>query len=97
MPAVAAQYRDEWRDAGVNIIGVSQFNTSEAATAGFVAQHGLTFPNVYDGTAALARAYGIEGVPSYVFLDKDGHIARRSAGARGTGLIADTLAELLTE
>ena len=97
MPAVAARYREEWRAAGVNIIGVSQFNTSEAATAGFVAQHGLTFPNVYDGAAALARAYGIEGVPSYVFLDKDGRIARRSAGARGTGLIADTLARLLAE
>ena len=97
MPAVAARYRDEWRAAGVNIIGVSQFNTTEGATIAFAEQHRLTFPNVYDGTAALARAYGIDGVPSYVFLDRDGRIARRSAGARGTALIADTLAELLAE
>ena len=97
MPAVAALYREKLRDAGVHIIGVSQFNTTEVATREFVERNELTFPNFYDPDAAVASAYGIRGVPTYVFLDKDGRVARTSAGARGVGLIEAVLNELRVE
>lgn len=97
MPAVAALYREELRDAGVHIIGVSQFNTTEVATREFVERNELTFPNFYDPDAAVASAYGIRGVPTYVFLDKEGRVARTSAGARGVGLIEAVLNELSVE
>ena len=97
MPAVAALYREELLDAGVDIIGVSQFNTTEVATREFVARNELTFPNFYDPDAAVASAYGIRGVPSYVFLDKQGRVARTSAGARGVELIQTILNELSVE
>ena len=45
----------------------------------------------------LATAYGISGVPTYVFLDKEGRIAHRSAGARGVALIQSWLNDLLAE
>ena len=57
----------------------------------------LTFPNVYDAQAQLAGAYGISGVPSYVFIDKQGRIAHVSAGARGVELIANWLDQLALE
>lgn len=94
---MAALYREELRDAGVNIIGVSQFNTTEVATREFVERNELTFPNFYDPDAAVASAYGIRGVPAYVFLDKEGRVARTSAGARGVGLIEAVLNELSVE
>ena len=97
MPAVAALYREELLDAGVDIIGVSQFNTTEVATREFVERNELTFPNFYDPDAAVASAYGIRGVPSYVFLDKAGRVARTSAGARGVELIQTILNELSVE
>ena len=79
------------------MIGVSQFNTTEAATVEFVERNQLTFPNAYDERAQLASAYGIRGVPSYVFVDKQGRIAHISAGARGVDLIESWLDRLTAE
>ena len=97
MPVVASLYRDELDPAGIDVLGVSQFNTTEAATTEFVQRNRLTFPNVYDEHALLAEAYGIRGVPSYVFIDKQGRIAHVSAGARGIDLIASWLTRLSAE
>ncbi len=97
MPAVASLYREKLDAAGIDVIGVSQFNTTEGATVEFVERNELTFPNVYDAQAQLAGAYGIRGVPSYVFIDKQGRIAHVSAGARGVDLIESWLNQLSTE
>ena len=97
MPAVASLYREKLDAAGIDVIGVSQFNTSEAATVEFVERNQLTFPNVYDEQAELAGAFGINGVPSYVFIDKQGRIAHVSAGARGVDLIESWLDQLSAE
>ncbi len=97
MPAVSALYRDDLADAGLHVIGVSQFRTTEAATRDFVDSKDLTFPNFYDPEAAVASAYGIRGVPTYIFLDREGRIAHRSQGARGIELIESVLNELRAE
>ena len=97
MPVVASLYRDKLDAAGIDVIGISQFNTTEAATVEFVERNQLTFPNVFDEEAQLAGAYGIRGVPSYVFIDKQGRIAHVSAGARGIELIESWLDQLSAE
>ena len=81
----------------MNVIGVSQFNTTRADTIAFVERNELTFPNFYDPDASVAIAYEVRGVPSYVFLDKEGRIAHRSSGARGVQLIESVLNELAAE
>ena len=97
MPVVAERYRQKFEPAGIHVIGVSQFRTTKADTVAFVERHELTFPNIYDQHAQLATAYGVNGVPSYVFLDKAGRIAHRSSGARGVDLIESWLDDLLAE
>ena len=90
-------YREKLRDAGINVIGVSQFNTTRADTVAFVERNELTFPNFYDPEAAVAKAYDVRGVPSYVFLDKAGNVALSRSGARGVQLIESVLNELAAE
>ena len=97
MPVVAELYRAELDAAGIDVVGISQFNTTEAASIAFVEHHQLTFPNLYDGKALLAGVYNVPGVPTYVFLDKDGRIAHTSSGARGVALIESVLMQLAAE
>ena len=97
MPAVASLDREKLDAAGIDVLGVSQFNTTEAATVEFIERHQLTFPNVFDERAQLAGAYRIQGVPSYVFIDRQGRIAHVSAGARGVDLIESWLDQLSAE
>lgn len=79
------------------MVGIAQFKTTEAETIAFVQRNALTFPNFFDERAEVADAYDVQGVPSYVFLDKQGKIAYRSSGARGTELIENWLEILLAE
>lgn len=97
MPAVAKIYRESLSASGVTVIGISQFKTTEANSIAFIERGNLSFPNVYDKDAQIAQAYRVHGVPAYVFIDRDGHIASTSAGARGVGLIEDRLLDLLRE
>ena len=90
-------YQTTYRDAGVDVLGIAQFNTTEHEVVQFANDNGLSFPNVYDGEAALANAYGIDGVPAYVFLDDDGTEYTRWVGASGTEKIASTLDHLLAQ
>ena len=97
MPAVATLYREQLEAAGIDVVGISQFNTTEAATIAFVEHGKLTFPNLYDDNALLAGVYQVPGVPTYVFLDKEGRIAHTSSGARGVALIESVLTQLAAE
>ncbi len=81
----------------MDVLGVSQFNTTESETVAFVDRVGLSFPNIYDASAQLAAAYGVNGVPTYVFLDKQGRVAHTSVGARGVFLIQSLLGSLRQE
>ena len=90
-------YETTYRDACVHVLGIAQFNTSEDEVVQFANDNGLSFPNVYDGEAALADAYGIDGIPAYVFLDDHGTEYTRWVGASGTEKIATTLDTMLAQ
>ena len=97
MPAVQQLYERKLREQGVRIVGVTQFNTTPDQAERFVAEHGLTFPNIYDQEAGIARKYDVQGVPHYVYIDRHGRIARETAGARGVQVIDAIMAQLVME
>ena len=97
MPVVQALYERKLQDLGVQIVGVTQFDTTFDQAQGFIDSSGLTFENIFDSEAGIALDYNIPGVPSYVYLDRKGRIAGRTAGARGTQVIEVLLADLVAE
>ena len=97
MPAVQALYERKLQDLGVQIVGVTQFDTTLDQAQGFIDTSGLTFENIFDSEAGIARDYNVPGVPYYVYLDREGRIAGRTAGARGTQIIEVLLNDLAAE
>ncbi len=97
MPAVENLYKTFLKENNIQVIGISQFDTTEVDSIRFVNKYNLTFPNIYDPNSLVADLYNIDGVPSYVFIDKTGHIESRSSGAYGVELIRSRLHNLVNE
>ena len=97
MPALQELYQQKLEDLGVEIVGITQFNTTKGDAQRFVSEHGLTFDNIFDEEAGIARRYDVQGVPHYVYIDRQGRIARETAGARGVQVINSILEQLVAE
>ena len=97
MPVIQESYTARLQEQGIAVIGVTQFRTTAEQAREFAEEHSLTFPSIYDGEAAIAQQYQVDGVPSYVLLDRQGRIAFRSSGARGVPLLENWLDQLLAE
>lgn len=67
-------------DRKLTIVGISQ--DDQRATASFLKEHGLTFPNLLDDPKgyAASNAYGLTNVPSWFLIGQDGAIEISSVG-----------------
>ncbi|MGQ9510381.1 MAG: TlpA family protein disulfide reductase [Thermaceae bacterium] len=76
----------------VLFLGVNTQDKEEEALR-FIAQFGLTFPQVFDPRGRVGVDYGMYGVPETFLIDKEGRVVKRHAGA----VDEKTLAQLLEE
>ena len=91
-PALEAVFQ-EYRDRGVTVLGVAVQDT-ESKARGFVEEHGLTFPTGLD-EGEIKGAYGVFGVPTTFFIDKEGFIRYTHAGIVTEDLLRHELEKLL--
>jgi cytochrome c biogenesis protein CcmG/thiol:disulfide interchange protein DsbE len=70
---------ERWRDRGVVVLGVDARELSSKGRE-FVAEQGLTYPNVHDGEGSTLGRFGIPALPETMFIDADGRIAAYVAG-----------------
>jgi peroxiredoxin len=77
---------DELADAGFTVIAVA-IDQSAADVRPFA--EGLTMPVLYDPHHLLTELYAISNVPTVVWIDEAGRIARPNAEAFGTDTFAD--------
>jgi peroxiredoxin len=77
------------------ILGIDQRETIEEVAA-FASEHDLTFPLLMDEDGAVNNIYGVRGLPTTFFVDKDGVIVENFTGILNQAILEDRLDELLT-
>ncbi len=75
MPSFEKTYQ-EYKDDGVLFVGVA-ISDFESAALEFAEATGVTYPIGLDVTGEIARAYRVLGLPTTIFIDTRGNIARR--------------------
>ena len=75
VPELNALHRSGAR-GDLRILAVDYRESRETVDA-FVLAKGVTFPIVLDADGAVARAYGVVGIPTYILIDRGGKIAFR--------------------
>jgi thiol-disulfide isomerase/thioredoxin len=61
------------------VVSVSE-DDDEGTWRGFVAEHQMSWEQRFDGSSALMRQYQVQGLPTYVLLDRDGNEVQRYVG-----------------
>jgi cytochrome c biogenesis protein CcmG/thiol:disulfide interchange protein DsbE len=89
---------DHLRDRGVLVVGVhyvgGAWPSSGTAERAFVRQFGLTYPILEDPGSAMAREFGIQGIPSTVVADASGDLRFRILGGVQDGQLESLVGEL---
>lgn len=67
---------------------------SRSRALGFLGDHRVSYPQVYDEAGAVARAFRFAGVPDTVVVDAGGHVVYRHAGELDRATLEAALAKL---
>ncbi|MEX0806889.1 MAG: TlpA disulfide reductase family protein [Candidatus Binatia bacterium] len=84
----------KYKDRGVVFLGVNIQDKEEDAR-GFLKEFGITYPNGRDSSGKIAIDYGVWGIPETFFIDGQGRITYKHAGALGVPLITAKLDQAL--
>jgi cytochrome c biogenesis protein CcmG/thiol:disulfide interchange protein DsbE len=87
---------EDMAEAGGLVLGVDSRDLTDKALA-TVSRYDLTFPNLRDRDAVLARKLGAVGYPETVVLDRQGRIAAMRRGPVTEQWLERTLPPLLAE
>lgn len=96
MPSVQ-DFHEELGGVDIDVVGVA-ISAPEPEVRALIDKESLSFPIAYDAAGQLATAYGVSGVPFYIFIDKTGGIAHTIPGApANVNTIKDLLQDLNSE
>ena len=70
---------ERWRDRDVVFVGID-VKDFRGDARDFLAEYGVTYPNVYDGKGSTVGRYGVTGFPETYFIDASGRVRYRIAG-----------------
>ncbi len=93
MPALE-KIAHEYKPKGVIFLGIAVDDT-EKKMKEFIARYGVTFPVGLDKTAAIQKSFGIYGIPTTYFIDKQGVINYSHSGSVTEELLQHELDKLL--
>jgi len=93
LPALA----EAWRKAQgtcVEFVGVTEESSREEAAAE-VARHALPYPILLDADGAVARAFGVTGLPRTYLIDAEGKVRKGFSGRITRAQLEKALAPLV--
>jgi len=93
MPALEKMSR-EYKAKGVSFLGIAVDDSEEKARK-FVEELGVSFATGHDNTGDIKEAFGLYGVPTTYFIDKEGVINYLHAGGVTERLLQHELDKLL--
>lgn len=91
---VLEKMAQEYSQKGVIFLGIA-IDDTEVKMKDFVAKYGVTFPVGLDKTAAIQKSFGIYGIPTTYFIDKQGVINYSHSGSVTEELLQHELDKLL--
>ena len=94
-PVLAQAYR-EYRDRGVEFVGVNLWDNSGDAEV-FLKQEGHEYPNGIDKDGKIAISYGVRGIPEKFFISREGLIVRKFSGPMDADRLRGILDTMLLE
>lgn len=84
----------EYESKGVMFLGIAVDDT-EVKMKDFIAKYGVTFPVGLDKTSAIQKSFGLYGIPTTYFIDKQGVINYFHSGSVTEELLQHELDKLL--
>lgn len=91
------ELKNEWKDKGVTIVGLSVDSTGAADVAKFAKEHDMNYPIVMDD-GTTASAYGADqGIPTTVVIDKKGNIVATHLGLTDKSVFEDDIKKALAD
>jgi peroxiredoxin len=73
------------REQGLRVLAVNVRQDRETA-ARFIAGLGVSYQVLLDAEGGLARQYGVTGLPTTSFIDREGRLVTRILGETAPGL-----------
>jgi peroxiredoxin len=84
----------KYRDQGLRVLAIN-VRQSDAVAAAFVQQLGISYAVLLDLEGSVARAYGVLGLPTTFFIDRQGTLRARILGESTAEAFDGIVAELL--
>ncbi len=92
MKDIESSYRRH-QAAGIEVLAINA-GQDRATAAAFVGKLGISYPTLLDEDAAIARRYGVVGLPTTYFIGRDGRVAAKQVGEMTAAAFEQQLAEL---
>ena len=94
-PALEAVWQ-ALREEGLVVVGINQPRSDpEDQARAFLAEFGVSYPNVFDTLGFTGIDYGVSGIPVTFFVDREGIVERRFVGTLTEGSLMIWAEELV--
>ncbi len=93
MPDLQSYY-EKHKDEDFIILGVNYEDSPDKVQA-FVEKYGVTFPILLDSEGQVANLFGIQGLPTSFFVDKEGNVLGYQPGPVTKEMLEDGITPLL--